>query len=267
MNAPSPRAFPRLLAALLLCGFGLLSIAQAQDKLTLRADNWFPYNGDPAAAQPSYVVEIVRAVLKTSGGALDYQIMPWKRAVAEAEKGSIDGVIGALETDTPELLFPKEPIGLSGTSAFVRKGSTWRYSGVESLKTQRVGIVEGYSYSEEIDAYTESKRADPKALDVSGGDTPETLAIKKLQAGRIDVYLSDPNVFHARARELGFKEDDFVNAGTVAAPLPIYISLNPRRPESRAWADKLDQGIRALRDSGELATILKRYGLEDWAKR
>jgi polar amino acid transport system substrate-binding protein len=267
MKAFISSALARFLAVFLIGGLSLAATGQAQDKLSLRADNWFPYNGEPGAAQPGYVVEIVRAVLLKEGGVLDYQIMPWKRAMAEAEKGEVNGVIGALKTDTPGFVFPQEPIGMSGTSAFVRRGATWRHTGVDSLKTQRVGVVEGYSYSEEIDAYVAAKRADPKAIDVSGGDTPETLAIKKLQAGRLDVYLSDPNVFRARASELGFKEDDFVDAGMVAPPLPIYISLSPRRPESRAWADKLDQGIRALRESGELAKILQRYGLVDWAKR
>lgn len=43
-----------------------------------------------------------------------------------------------------------------------------------------------------------------------------------------------------------------------------YMGFTPQNPNSPKLAGIYDQGIRALRASGELAAILARYGVEDW---
>ena len=163
-------------------------------------------------------------------------------------------------------MFPEEPIGLSGTSAFVKKGSSWKYAGVDSLKGVKLAVVDGYSYGEAIDPYIKSNTTDAKAIDVSAGEAPDELAIKKLQAGRVDVYISDPNVFWATVKAMGLGPEDFALAGEVAKPEPIFIALSPKREDSKAIAGKITSGIREMRASGDLAKILAKYGVSDWRK-
>jgi polar amino acid transport system substrate-binding protein len=251
-----------LLGAVLVSGLSPLRA----ETITLCADNWFPYNGAPGATPAGYVIEIVNAITEKNGDKFDYQIMPWKRAVAVAEKGEINGVIGGLVTDTPGFVFPEEPIGLSGTSAFVKKGSNWKYDGVASLKDKKLAVVDSYSYGDDIDPYIKENMANGKLIDVNAGEAPEALAIKKLQAGRVDVYVSDPNVFWATVKTMGLGADEFVLAGEVAAPDPIFIALSPKRDDSKAIAEKITTGIREMRASGALATILAKYGVADWGK-
>jgi polar amino acid transport system substrate-binding protein len=44
----------------------------------------------------------------------------------------------------------------------------------------------------------------------------------------------------------------------------VYIAFSPGNPKSQEYAQILSKGIQQLRASGELATILKKYGMSDW---
>ena len=61
----------RMLATLtvLMVGCG---IGWAQEVGTLRADSWYPYNGDPKAENPGYMVEVARLAFAKAGYQLDY---------------------------------------------------------------------------------------------------------------------------------------------------------------------------------------------------
>ena len=39
--------------------------AIAENVVTIRADNWYPMNGEPSADQPGYMIELATAIFKT----------------------------------------------------------------------------------------------------------------------------------------------------------------------------------------------------------
>lgn len=244
----------------------LWAAAALAQTVSVRADYWYPYNGDPADAKPGYVIEILKAVFEKGGGKVDYAVMPWKRAVSEAEKGAVNGVIAALKSDTPDFAFPEEPIGMSENSLFVKKGSTWSFANMDSLKGKRLGIVNGYSYGAAVDEYIKKNLGNAQAIDESAGDNPVEQAIRKLQAGRIDVFVEGKTVFWAQVAKMGLNKDDFVEVAVASEGEPLYVSFSPKKDDAKALAAKLTAGIRELRASGELAKILAKYGATDWAK-
>ena len=81
----------------------------AGDTITLRADIWDPYNGDPASDQPGFVIEVAKAVFEKAGYTVDYQVegWSWDRSVEEAKKGNIDGIVGAAKSEAPD--FDRRP--------------------------------------------------------------------------------------------------------------------------------------------------------------
>lgn len=240
--------------------------ALAQETISVRSDFWYPFNGDPSDSRPGYVVEMLKAIFEKGGGKVDYQTIPWKRAVAEAEQGKINGVIGALKSDTPDFIFPEEPIGVYTPTLFVKKGSGWSYSGLDSLKGKRIGIINGYSYGDKLDAYVKQNQNNAQAIDESSGEKPVEQSIRKLMAGRVDAFIEVPTVFWAQVDKLGLDKSQFQEAGVVNDPEPMFVSFSPKRPDSKTLATKLTNGIRELRRSGELAKILARYSVKDWAK-
>lgn len=229
----------------------------AQPKvLRVRADFWMPFNGDPAAAQPGYVVELLREVFKEQGVEVDYQVMPWSSAVSAAEAGEIDAIIGANETEAVRLLTGSVPIAEPKFALFVRKDSTWNYSSARSLQGIKLGVIAGYSYWQSLDSYV--AKAAPTALKVYDGEEPLREAIADLQAGRIDALPESVLVFHWATRAAGMKFTDFRMAYSEASA-PLYVAF-AKNDQGRQFARKFDLGLRHLQTNGRFQTILDAYG-------
>lgn len=245
---------------LMALGAIMVPIAPASgEPLRLRADAWCPYNCQPGAEKPGYMVEITQRVFVDG---VDYQLMPWSRAVEEARSARIDAVAGATAEDAEGLVFGKESIGITTNVIITRRGEKWRYAGPQSLEGKRLAAVLDYSYNEALDTYIQAHAADSSRLELAAGEDVTDQNLKKLLAGRVDAVVEDMNVaeFALAAQAM----DGLVEIQAIAGGTPLYVAFAPGG-ESAAHAEKLDAGIVALRKSGELSRILARYGLGDWA--
>lgn len=238
----------------------LACTATHADTVTIRADHWYPMNGTPGAANPGFMIEIAQQALAKGGHTVDYALMPWERALYSAQKGQIDCVVGAYKSDAPDLLFPENSQGIDTVAAYVKKGSAWRYSTLDALKSIKLGAISGYGYGDTIDAYIEKN---PQSVQLTVGDTALDQNIKKLAAGRIDALIESPAVFDTKLKELKL-EGHFEQAGTLSDVENLYIACSPVKESSKTYVKLISEGTEALRQSGELAKILEKYGLKDW---
>ncbi len=232
------------------------------DTITIVADEWCPYGCAPDAEKNGYGIEIAKIVFDRAGHNVDYSIVPWARAVKLTRDGKYNAVIGAFIEDAPDFVFPENEFGVSQVTFFVKKGNSWKYTGVESLKNIKVGIILDYSYGEELDKYFNSVAKDKSKVDILAGNTPLLANIKKLVGGRIDATIEDMNVFNHTAKKMGML--DKVSMAGYSGKEKLYIAFSPANPKSKQYAEILSNGIDKMRNSGELKTILKKYGLLDW---
>jgi len=228
--------------------------------LRIRADSWMPFNGDPAAKQPGYVVEFLREVFEPQGIKVDYQIMPWAAAVKAAEAGEIDGIIGANKKEAANLVIGTTSIAEPQFSLFVRKESTWKYESLRSLQGVRLGAIEGYSYWGSLDGYIQ--KSAPPALKLYSGETPLAEAMNDLVAGQIDVMPESVLVFVWAAKNSGRKFSDFRIAYSETAE-PLFVAFS-KNEQGKKCARLFDLGLRKLKESGRFDAILASYG---FAKR
>ncbi|QEP44869.1 hypothetical protein D5085_18070 [Ectothiorhodospiraceae bacterium BW-2] len=249
------RANMIVLAVLLL----LANLVKA-DTITIVADEWAPYNSVPNSAMPGYGIEIAQQAFAQAGHSVNYLIMPWNRALKETREGKYSAVIGAYIEDAPDFIFPDEEFGVSKNSFFVQKGSAWRYTGLESLLNLKVGIIQDYSFGEELDDFFAKH---PQITEHVFGKTPLDQNIKKLLAGRVDVLVEDSNVFMQKVKEMGVS-DKIEHVGDQGDANKLYIAFSPALAESKTYADILSKGIVAMKKSGELEQILAKYGLSYW---
>lgn len=248
---------PLLVTMLLLAG-----VSQAAE-VSLRADVWYPMNGEPGAANPGFMVEIAQEALKAGGHTVNYQTLPWERAVAETRAGKFDCVIGAYKEDTPDFVFPDEPFGMDVQAFFVKKGQAWHYSGnLDSLKGTSVAVIGGYAYGDEFEGFA---KANPTNIQSVSGDNALEQNLKKVLAGRVVTTLESVYVAEAKIKDMGLA-GQVEQAGLFGEPTPMYIACSPAKASSKDYAKLLTDGIRQLRSSGKLATILAKYGLKDWHK-
>ena len=242
-----------LLLGLAAANFGFAADAPV---LRIRADSWMPFNGDPAAKQPGYVVEFLREIFEPQGIKVDYQTMPWEAALKAAAAGEIEGVIGANKKEAEQLVTGAEPIAEPQFALFVRKDNPWKYESLRSLKDVRLGAVEGYSYWDSLDGYI--KKSSPPALKIYSGDTPLAEAMADLVAGKIDALPESVLVFVWAAKNSGRKFTDFRMACTETSD-PIYVAFSKNEP-GRKYARLFDLGLRKLKESGRFDAILASYG-------
>ncbi len=241
----------------------LLAAGAAQaETIVLVADEWCPYNCEPGSDKPGFIVEVAQKVFGGAGRQVQYEIIPWSRAVDKTREGEFTAAIGATTEDAEGFVFPKEEFGQVADHYFKRKGYPWTYNGIDSLKEVHLGYIADYDYGEDVNAYIEANQGTDK-VQAQGGESPLETNIKKLLAERIDVLIEDKNVAMYMAKQMGVA-DQVEHAGSDKEFDPIYLAFSPANPKSQEYADMLDKAVQDMRASGELAKILDKYGLKDW---
>ncbi|MCX6956780.1 MAG: transporter substrate-binding domain-containing protein [Verrucomicrobia bacterium] len=235
--------------------------AWADGTLRVRADQWMPYNGDPAKPTPGYVVELARKIFGAQGITVDYQTMPWAEALKAAGAGEIEAVIGANPTEAKGLVLPDEAIGLPRIGLFVRKANPWKFSNVQLLREVRLGVIDGYSYWDSLDEYAK-KHTGPEVVWFKG-ETPLKDALAKLDGAEIDVMAETLAVWVWTVKESGRSPADYRMAYLHQAE-PIYLAFAAQGEAGRKYAKIWDAGIKELRKNGTLAAILEKYSVSDW---
>ena len=255
-----------MIRVLAVVAFLLCSLWGLADTISLRADPWYPYNGEPGADKPGYMIEIARRIFEKRGVEVDYQLMNWELSLQQARKGRVDCVVGAFRTDAPDFLYPGNSLGEDVVGFFAARDNTdlaqWRYKDIKSLYNKRIGVVAAYSYSEAIDRFV-ADNADNHWVHTARGYNPLERNIRMLLAGRLDLLIESSVVMKARLLQTGFS-DAVVELDQLPKKGKLYIACSPQVDQARDYIRMLDQGIVQLRQSGELDNILARYGLTDW---
>ncbi|TLN01315.1 transporter substrate-binding domain-containing protein, partial [bacterium] len=225
-------------------GMLLASAPAAAETLTVVSDNWCPYNCAAGSSLPGYGIEILQAIFEPQGIKVVYSNIPWEKALEETRAGKYGAVFGAARKDVVGYVVPEEETGMSVSTAFVKKGSAFRYAGPESLAGKKVVQLAEYYYDDggKLDTWIAKN---PASVTVVSGDDPLASAMRKVLTGEVDVMFEDKLVFARVAKEKGLV-DKFTEAGTVFE-LPIYVGFAPNRPESKKYAQIYSDGIRELR--------------------
>lgn len=244
----------------------LLSAASVHaETVVLAADEWCPYNCSPNDPRPGYMIEIARKALESAGHQVKYVVMPWSRALAETRAGRIDGAVGATEAEYPSAVYPSVPLGLSGNALAMRpeRAAGFRFEGVASLKTLKIGGAQNYSYDEgPIDEYFASAAASGMVELLSGSEI-QSQNLRKLLAGRVDAVIDDGNVLRLAITEMQPRPE--IVLVPVDEPGPLSIAFSEAKPSSRQYADLITRTLAEMRKSGALAELLAHYNLRDWA--
>jgi polar amino acid transport system substrate-binding protein len=239
----------------------------AADTVTLRADAYMPFNGDPKAERAGSIIEIAKRVFTKAGYTVDYQIMPWTRAMEEVKTGKFDGAVAADPASCPDLVMPAEPQGYWLPVFATPAASTWTYTGQASLTGQAIGVVQDYDYGVDPEgkSYNEWFKANPAKVQVLKGDKPNDLAVGMLAKKRLDLFIEDWGVVTAAAASAKVDPALLRKGGSSGAGYALFIGFSPTE-RGRKLAALLAAGTAELRASGELAKILTAYGMSDWKK-
>lgn len=231
----------------------------AENILTFAGDIWCPVNCEADADHPGFAVDLLKQIYEPLGYKINYVVMPWARAVEEANTGQINGVLGALKDDAPKLLFPREPIATISDDIYVLSSNPIVYNGLQSLKGQSVGIIDGYSYSPEITAFLAENMPTPGAVQSVSGDDAIEQNIRKLRAGRITAIFESAITMEYTLSQMHLSEQIKHLGGVLSGK--IYIAFAPNSLQSPTLRRQFDQSFARLRRDGTLARIYDVYGV------
>lgn len=232
------------------------------DVITLVADEWCPYNCSPNTDTPGFMVEIAQYAFERAGHTIEYTIIPWSRAIQGTRTGRYDGIIGVGRDEAPDLIFPDHELGLAAHTFFVKQGTSWKYTGLDSLEQISLGVIKDYSYGNFYEIYIKPNEGNDKKIQTVTGETGLMQNTKKLLVGRIDALIEDRSVFQYFFKHTKIP-NHFLEAG-IAYKEKVYIAFSPIHSDAKKYAKILSNAMQELRANGKLNEILIKYSLYNW---
>ncbi len=228
---------------LLFFPFGLSSA-----EITLAYVDFPPYEYEENGEAKGIQVEIVEELFERAGVRLNLVYLPFPRAYKKVEEGYMDGLFNFYKTASRMERFDySAPLILNPLMYFVRKDFPLRIETLEDLRGMWVGVMEGYTYGDHFDNSTHFKK------DVAGSHVSN---LRKLEAGRIDVYPVDRLVGIYTAHQLGMTNEFNI----LPDPLVVmegHIGFTKNRHEH--LITKLNEILADMRQSGRIEAIAHAY--------
>lgn len=204
-----------------------------KNEIILASDEWCPMTCAESNKQGrGLVTDIIEAALKGSSYRLKYKMINWARAIEMAKKNEVQGILGAYKSDVPDFLFSDRPQVVSHDCFYGLAEKQWKYENFNSLIGKKVGIINGYSYGEQLDEYKGSE-VGKKIFFETSGDHPLMQNLNKLQSQRLDFILENELVINYNKITGDPVYKKLVSYGCLS-PKEIYAAFNKtdlRNPE------------------------------------
>jgi polar amino acid transport system substrate-binding protein len=217
--------------------------------LTVAGDPWGPYL-DPGHHRLGLSAELVREAFRTQGYRVEFKIIDWLKAQEMASRGEVILMNAWYTPDRASAFFVSDPYLRSRGVFLARRGSGFKYRGIESLKGLRVGRMRGYAY-------------DPEFIKVYipyDGVSFIDLA-RKVASRRIDLVPEDQLV---ALWELKKKEPLLLDKlQVVEGPLKettVHLMASRVMPDGEETIRAFNRGLKELKRSGQYRAILAAYG-------
>ncbi len=242
---------------LLLGLFLACSMARAQT-LHFATEDFAPFNWGADGKAEGPMVEVVQAVCLAARFDCQFEVLPWRRALALAEEGRIDGLFAMLKTPERDKKFWfTHPVVRTSLDFFVPLTSNWMYRSVEDLNGMTLVV---YGASGSAAKLTDMLAQNPKARMET--ELNHLIAFRKLASGR---YGQNAAVFANRdgASAVLRKEgmQDFKLAGRVMT-IDFAIGLSRKKVSASVFA-RFNATLAQLQQSGQVRAILQKHLLEE----
>ncbi|SIO37935.1 ABC transporter substrate-binding protein [Salinivibrio sp. ES.052] len=249
-----------ILSATALAGTLLSAPALALDTSSLKAcgdgAGWPPYTFEKGGQVQGYDVDVLNAIFSDKGVGVSVAMPPWKRCVLQTKAGNYDIALSASfseERDKDFILtdyyYTLQPSYIYSTN---QHPNSLNISSVDDLNDLRMCGLLGYNYTG-FGVDDSKVRKSAKSFEQ---------LVQKTEAGRCDVFLARYEIL------AGFKVakgTDYLAGGMQAEPIPgnsgdkFHMMISREHPESMEIKAAIDEGVKSMRESGKLQSILDGY--------
>lgn len=220
---------------------------------------WAPYTVENVDGH-GMATEIVTAACKAAGLVAEYEFAPWKRAENNVQAGKNFGTFPykVIESRLETFVFSDTMFSNSFgvvTHAANTKTTGFIFSKPGDFKGFKVGIIAGTD-------------AIKNALSAEGIEVEEVQDVKqnlsKLEVGRIDFYIDDKAVIYQaiQSNYPGDKARNFVFTDKGFGEMNDWkIMVSKEYPGGADILEKINGGLKKIKETGEYETIMKKYGM------
>jgi polar amino acid transport system substrate-binding protein len=233
------------------------------ESLSFVTIDYCPFTCDPSqeGGKEGFMTDVVREAFEGRGYSVDFEMLPYVRAVKAVQEGRYDGIVVVGRDYAPDLVYPDVPTVVQRVAFLVDVDSRWRYTGIESLLDIKVGTVRGFHYVDpELVAYLEAERDNEARVNVIHGERTTIRGIRMLQRKRISTFLEGEFSVLYVLEKLNLWEQVIV-AGYTRNAFEDYTAFSPLSPYAQVHADVLSDAIDEMKETGRLAEILRKYGI------
>lgn len=244
---------------LLILSLLISNITYAKEKVVLAADYWCPYNCDPKDPNPGLLVEIAQKALSKHGVEVEYKLMPWEEALSAADRGEIDGVIGASILEARKLITPFTPQGYNQVSLFARKNEHIEFLGFSELKNKVFALSTGYNYPKDFQDFIDKNYPkNPKLFQFSSGLNSAGDNLTKLTDNKADLIVENEYVVKYNLKS---EIENISKLTTIGIPESLFIAFSPKTRNCHLYSNIIDRELDNLRNDGTLRQLYSRYNL------
>lgn len=236
-------------------GLALMANGALADHFTITTDDYAPYAIVDGKNVSGIITDIVAAALKVEGHTVGFIAAPWARAMSMAESGEATGTMPWFKTPEREEKFLYSEVVINSRNViFYRKGGqltkSLAWESYADLSPYRMGGVIGYWYVEGF------KKAGIEPQLVKRDEQN----VRKLEAGRIDAFITDELVGRALIKKIfPGKEAEFDTVDKPDSAAALHVIVRKGNAAGVKMVASLNVGLLKLRTSGELEQIVAKY--------
>ena len=234
-------------------------------RLIVVADQWCPYNCEPGSDRPGYLIELMQQVFRERNQEIEYRLLPWQRALNAVEQGLAHAAVGAVAGNHGQTLIGKESLGYDETVFITRHKEAFTYKSPANLDPKKLAVIRDYTYANNgpLDIYLQQRLKNKNNITAITAEEPLKSMFRMLQRRRIDTFPENRFVALYNISNLGLKG----KVAIVSTPISdrVYVGFSPDE-QGRANLQWFDQKVAQMKQSGALARIMERYGIEETEK-
>ena len=207
-----------------------------------------PYNFVGGSGGPEGLdTEIVKAVMKEIGVELKLKTVPWERVVRMLNRGEVDFAYQFVGVPSRfERYIMIGPFRHGKTVFAVRDDSVlYAYRDLRDLTGRKIGVVKGYSYTEEFDSADYLEKVETAGSEVM---------VKRLAAGQLDMIIGDlMTLTYVAKNQRSYDKIRFLDR--VLRVVPRYIAFNKTEPYK---AGRFEEGLIGIKKNGTYDRIMSK---------
>lgn len=208
-------------------------------------DNWAPFANHDGKGLSHDLINRAFSLMNMS---VDTVVVPYARGVVMADRGLVDAVFNLQkeQSTVDRFIFGSQPL-FSTTASFYQNNAhpIAAHTKWNIAKNTTVGIIEGYEYGDEL-----AKLTHLKLIKVRNHNQ----LINLLLLNRLDAVIMYDQVAKQYLTEMGVS--DVISKSVHNHTGELYLAFSKHNPNAKQLADKLDQGLKALKQDGSYDKIM-----------